>query len=653
MRSPLPTLSQAHLDWSIGDTPRSQRFGDIYFTAGQGLAESRWVFLDGIGVPSIWRDRHRFALGETGFGTGLNFLLTWQAWRESASPGARLDYVAVEGFPLGRDDLARALAAFPELAPLARQLVEHWPGARPGFHRIMLENGRVALTLLMGEAAEMLSRLEGRFDAWYLDGFAPSRNPEMWRPEVLAQVARLSAPGARLATFTAAGEVRRNLQALGFVMEKAPGFGRKRECLRGRMEAPAPVVLDAPWYAPAEPAPAGPVAVIGGGIAGVAAAHALAGYGFSPVIIERHAALAREASGNPAGLFKPHLTASASANARFHSAAFFYAKRLYETLPEDIWHGRGLALLARDAEDAERLRGLAGTEDLAEELEHGIEAPFGGLFFPHAGCIAPSRICEALSQGIATIRAEVASLERIPDGWALRDPAGEIITEAAAVVLANGPETPRLCPSAELPIHANRGQISFVEADGTGPSVALSFGGYATPEVPAPWDGRMHVIGATFGRWPDPADLGWSALSEEDHAHCLDLLRGPLPALAERWQSRIKGGRAALRATTDDHLPLVGPVPDAASYRQDFADLHHGRRPESYPAARWQDGLYVLSGLGSKGFPLAPLAAEILAATMAGAPLPVERDVAQAIHPSRFLVRALRRRPLGKSKRPE
>ncbi|MEQ9361019.1 MAG: tRNA (5-methylaminomethyl-2-thiouridine)(34)-methyltransferase MnmD, partial [Rhodospirillales bacterium] len=266
-KSPLG-LGTARLAWRDG-VPCSAEFGDIYFSPKGGLGEARHVFLDGIGAPDVWRGRPRFTVGELGFGTGLNVLALWDAWRRRAAPDARLHIVSVEGFPLEPGDLAGAHTGFPELAPLAAELRAAYPRRVSGFHRLRLDGGRVALTLLFGPVADMLEKLTACVDAWFLDGFAPRRNPEMWSDAVFRQLARLSAPGARVATFSAAGAVRRGLAAAGFAMAKRPGFAGKLECLAGRLDALPLDDGDAPWYA--APPPLGPgaaVAVIGGGIAG-------------------------------------------------------------------------------------------------------------------------------------------------------------------------------------------------------------------------------------------------------------------------------------------------------------------------------------------------------------------------------------------------
>ena len=216
----------------------SPLYEDLYASAAGGLAETRHVFLGGNGLPERWRGRRRFVIVETGFGAGLNFLATWAAWRESAPSGARLHYLSAEKHPFSANDLAHVTAAWPELADLAGELQRQYPPVVPGFHRLHFDAGRVTVTLLFGDALEMLRQVDARADAFYLDGFAPAKNPEMWTREVFGELARLARSDATLATYTVAGVVRAGLVSAGFSVERREGFGRKREMLVARYAGP-------------------------------------------------------------------------------------------------------------------------------------------------------------------------------------------------------------------------------------------------------------------------------------------------------------------------------------------------------------------------------------------------------------------------------
>ena len=231
------------VEWTDEGAPRSIRFDDVYYSRDNGLAESEFVFLQGNQLPCRWQNwnSRRFCIAETGFGTGLNFLLTWQAWRAAEQPRPELHYLSIEKYPLSTQNIAKALAAWPQLRPLAEQLLAQYPGLVPGQHRLLLEQGKVTLDLWWEDVADALPDLASQrrpfVDAWYLDGFAPARNEAMWHGDVLDAVAALSRPNASFATFTAAGHVRRHLTKAGFSVEKVAGYGSKRECLRGRMHS--------------------------------------------------------------------------------------------------------------------------------------------------------------------------------------------------------------------------------------------------------------------------------------------------------------------------------------------------------------------------------------------------------------------------------
>ena len=212
------------LDWRDGGVPVSRRFDDPYFSLNGGLAETRHVFLAGNDIPA--RLVPGFHVAETGFGTGLNLLAL------AAVAAVPVRFTSFEAYPLAAADLERAHAAFPELAPLAAQLRAGWPGPR-------FRVGLVEAEVILGDARRTLPRWQGRADAWFLDGFSPARNPELWSDPLMAEIGRHTVPGGSFATYTAAGHVRRALAAAGFSVERAPGFAGKRHMSRGWMHQPA------------------------------------------------------------------------------------------------------------------------------------------------------------------------------------------------------------------------------------------------------------------------------------------------------------------------------------------------------------------------------------------------------------------------------
>ena len=628
-------IETAQLDWAQGQGPVSRRFGDVYFSAEDGLAETRHVFLGGCGLPEAWAGKGGFTIGETGFGSGLNFLAAWQSWRKTAPPGSRLHYVSVEGFPLSPADLKRVHEPWPELAELSQALLAVYPLPRPGFHRLLLDSGRVSLTLMLGEALNMLSSLEGRVDAWFLDGFAPSGNPDMWRPEVLDEIARLSAPDARLASFTVAGAVRRRLSEVGFVVDKATGFGRKREMLVARYQgAPGQCRVD-PWYRQAPSSPR-TVAVVGGGIAGCAVAEAFHRRGAVVRLYERNAQLMSEASGNPMGLVMPRLGLEPSPTTRFFLQAYLFAlHRLQEIGGQAGFHPCGVLELARNETVAARHIRLSELDVLPPALMRrvdreeasllaGIPLSSGGLFHASAGWLRPPDYGHALAKGVeAHCGVEVADLEAL---------------NADMVILANARAVRRFAPLSWLPLEIKRGQINLppVTPVSAGLRCVVTYKGYLTPAR----QGR-HCLGATYTNTEEDISCDSTLKDSDSNIKSLEKYIDGLsfPEAGE--------GRASLRCMTPDRVPLAGPAPDFAAYETDYARLRHGDRRASYPPARNHPGLYVLTGLGSRGMVTAPLAAEMLAAQVYGEPWPVEREVANLLHPGRFIIRGLRTRKAG------
>lgn len=587
----MTTDDRSPLDWTDAGQPRSRLYGDIYFSTEDGLAETRAVFLDGCGLPEAWRGRRRFTVAELGFGAGLNILALLDLWRREAPADGWLHVFSVEGHPLTAAEAARALAPWAELEDIAAGLLAQWPGQALGPHRIDLPELRATIDVAVGEVGEALAGWSGKADAWFLDGFSPALNPAMWRDEVMALVAGKSAPGARAATFTVAGAVRRGLADQGFAVEKKPGYGRKLQRLEARL----------PEAGPPPAPPDGVVAVIGAGIAGAALARALRAIGREVRVFDA-AGPAAGASGNPAALVTPRLDAGLGPVARLFAQAFRRAVQLYETQPALVI-ARGVLQLARQDRDPGRFAVIAAsglfepgalavlTPDQASE-RLGDAAP-AALEQAPALIVEPRAVVEAWCGPVET--AGVVRLEPTASGWRLLGRDGETVAEAAQVVVAAGPALRELLG---LPLQMVRGQASWTA--GIAPSVAAAWGGYVAPTR----DGLL--FGATHDRDDEGLDL-----RAEDHRRNLDQLAQALPSLAAAVEARPIEGRASLRAAARDRMPIAGAVPGA-------------------------DGLYVLGGFGSRGFANAPLLAEHVAALASGAPSPLPAPLPALVDPGRL-----------------
>lgn len=649
------------LIWKDGKTPEATAFGDIYFSPEDGVAETSHVFLGGIGAPDVWADKDLFVIGETGFGTGLNFLVAWDLFERTARPGARLHFVSVEGFPLEREDLARALEAFPEFVDKAGELVSVYPPRQSGFHRLVLAGGRVTLTLLYGEISDVLPSADFKADAWFLDGFAPSRNEAMWSGTVFDAVARLSTPGARLATFTVAGFVRRGLEAAGFEVSKREGFGRKRDCLTGCLKRPARVRGMAPWYA--KEVPAGrpkSVAIIGAGISGACLASAFMREGIETHVFEQWDGHAQEGSGNPAAMMNPALSLGRDADAAFRAQAYVHAVTAYDALEASgakVWKTRsGAFQLGNESKDAAMQARLIEESGIPTSWVRAVDAEQaskltgatlkqGGLFVSEGGFLDPDLLCATLLEGAHLhYGAEITRLEHADDGWRLWSN-GDVLFSADCVIFANAMGAVNYPQSDHFPLEANRGQLTLVPAseETSGIKTAISYSGYISPAFEVEEGLTCHLVGATYDR-PDRFDEARATdIRPEDHERNL---AGLHKALGDDFELGNPGnfrGRAAVRCTTKDRLPLVGGVPVAQTYERLYYDVHHGR-DKLYFDGDYHNGLYVMAGFGSRGFQYAPLAAEILAAEILELPQPVPAAVREVMHPARFLMRDLRRK---------
>lgn len=600
----LRTIVPAVLEYKDG-VPYSAAYGDIYHSVDGGAGQAHHVFLQGCGLPGRWAGRARFVVLETGFGTGLNFLATWAAWREDPARPARLHFLSVEKHPFRADDLAALHAQWPQFAALSAELLASWPMAVPGFHRIALDGGRVQLTLMLGDAADCLPQVEADVDAFYLDGFAPDVNVDLWQAGLFGELARLAKPGALAATYTVAAAVRQGLTRAGFTCEKRPGYGRKRHCLAARFEGGA--------SRPGRAAPAR-VAVVGAGVAGAATAHALAARGVGVIVLERAGAVAQGASGNPVGVFRPLVSRDDNRASRLTRATFLHDLRAWAALPGVEWSRCGVLHLAKDAEAAtKQRRALGGTAppeafarwvelDEARELANwAVEAP--GIFYPEAGWVAPASLCRAwLDHPGIRLRTgcTVAGLQATAAGWQLLDEAGTVLAEADAVVLANARDALTLVPGEAWPLHAVRGQITRLPA-GSLPEITrvIAREGYVAPGPEGP------VVGATYEHDDDTAPRTASDLSN------LARLEAILPGAGERLDAAAVSGRASLRATLPDRLPLLG-------------------------ALDGQPGLYVAAGYASRGVVWAGLLGEALSDLVTGQPLPLEADLMRALAPGRF-----------------
>ncbi len=654
------SLHHARLDWNEAGTPVSSEFGDVYFSNDNGLSETRYVFLQQNRLPERFshHDSDSFVIGETGFGTGLNFLATMAVFLEQAplsGNGSRLHFISVEKYPLTQADLRKALAAWPELAPLSQPLIDQWPLPVSGCHRLLFADGRIRLDLWFGDIKEMLPKVPhpatGLVDAWYLDGFSPAKNPEMWTQDLFDDLARLARPDATLSTFTCAGFVRRGLIAAGFAMKKVKGHGSKREMLAGVREGKVPQQSIAPWYA-RPTGREGEVLIIGGGIASAMTALSLVERGRHVTLLCEDGEPASGASGNRQGALYPLLNGEHDALSRFYSLAFGFARNRLLALAKHhpvAFSLCGVTQLGYDDKSAAKLAKMS-QGPFPPELMHplsaveveqvvGLPCDADGVSYPLGGWLCPADLTRAaIREAQASGRLEVvfnAAVTRIAeevDGWRVESQDGRA-WQAPNLVVAAGHKLPALLPFAELPLYPVRGQVSHVPTTArlSQLKTVLCYDGYLTPA-----HNGAHCIGASYGR--NQTDLAYRADEQEQN-------RARLQACVpqQRWPAEVDvsgaQARVGVRCASRDHLPVAGPVARLAA----LADHDVNAPADQQSALPLHAGLYVLGALGSRGLCSAPLCGELVASEICGDPLPLAADLLEALHPARYWVRRLRR----------
>ena len=634
--------------------PFSPDYGDLYHPRSGALEQARHVFLAGNGLPARWSQRPRFVILETGFGLGNNFLATWDAWRSDPQRCERLHFISIEQHPLRRADLA-GLHRGSALEPLATLLVDAWPPLTCNLHRLDFDAGRVQLSLCLGDVSAWLPALVAQVDAFFLDGFAPARNPQMWQARLFKALARLAAPDATAATWSAARLVRDGLASAGFEVTRAAGSGGKRDVTLARF-APRFTPRHAPSRTACNASSDRHALIVGGGLAGCAAAWALAQQGWCSTVLDRHAEPAQEGSGNPAGLFHGIVNAQDGAHARFNRAAALQAQQaVAHTIADDGATGStaGLIRLEIAANDADAMRRVLGTlglpEDYVQALDAEAASALAGLrlhhpawFFPGGGWVDPALLARsflARADAGATWRgrAHVERIERIESGWRLLDANDRVLGEAEVVVLANAGDCLRLLGGPAWPVEAMRGQLTGVA------SSVLRQQGLALPRLPIAGSGYLlpTLGGTTWFGATSQADDADVAVRSADHALNIAQLERLLGRSLE-LDAECLDGRTAWRWRSRDRLPVVGAVPDfdrLEAVLSGSVDLRLDQ-PRFVPR---QPGLFVFSALGSRGITWSALAAQVLAAWVSGAPMPLEADLLDAIDPARFATRALRR----------
>jgi len=661
-----PRIEEASIDWSDTTNPTSKIFGDVYYSRYSGKAESEHVFINGNRLKerfSALAPGSRFTIAETGFGCGLNFLVTWHTWRLFAPKEASLHFVSVEKYPLSSSDLETSHRNWPEFQALTDQIKLQYPPPIEGIHRCQFQEDRVFLTLCFANANDWLQHCSFKSDAWFLDGFNPQQNPQMWNKDLFKLIASHSAESTTLATYTSAGFIRRGLQEHGFNIARAEGFAAKRHMTIGIMGSSSTArecSSAAPKASSGTTASASTITVnqgrakesriivIGSGLAGAMTALSLAKRGFKVQVFEKGGSIASGASGNAQGALYLKLAVDWNPHTKTHLSHYLYARRAYAqllNLPDTVWSPTGVIQLAYDKKEQSRQQKFILHNDYPETIVHpvsaaqasqiaGVKLEHNGLFFPEAGWLCPAELCRHLLQHPFIqlhLNTDIIRIEDDPQGGVCLTDAGEKVHNGEVAILAQGHSDPILINyEPKLPFKAISGQISLLQTSGKSLppyplKTVLCSNGYALPEA----NGNV-VFGATFN--PNSANIEMTSKENQEN---LDKLAGISPQLAEfaKFHQTHLHARKSVRCALPDYLPMIGPLVRLSCTSVPAA----GHSTMTQAIERYAPNIYINTGYGSKGLAIAPLAAEIIADMIEEVPRPIEDNLLHRLSGERFI----------------
>ena len=658
------TIQHAKIHFNQENTPVSDKFDDVYFSNQDGLAETHYVFLEGNQLWERWvnyKEAH-FVIAETGFGTGLNFFAVTTLFREFRqkhpdSPLKRLYFISFEKYPLLLDALQQAHLAYPQFSHLAQHLQQHWLNPIQGCYRFHFDE--TTLDLWFGDVAENLPQLgdymNSKIDAWFLDGFAPSKNPDMWNEQLYQQMFRFTKLQGTFATFTAASAVRKGLENAGFNIKKRKGFGKKRECLSGQKTQEKLTALSTSWFH-SQPAnlKEQDIAIIGGGIASLCTAISLVKRGAKITIYCEDEQTALNASGNKQGAFYPQLSDDNERNIRFYIHAFAYGHQFLQwAIQQQIefeYEFCGVALCAYNEKAESKLNKIAKLNlpsDLYQSLNQtelsekvGLPLPFGGAFIPQGAWLAPRQLVQHAfafleKKGVQIKTSQKATeLSQTENGWQITTAENETFCHEV-VVLANGHKLTEFEQTQKLPLYPVRGQVSQIPTSEKllKLKTVLCYDGYLTPVDQAK---TSHCIGASHVR--DNATREFSLTEQQENQQKIQ------QNIPEEWTKEVDTSgnlaRIGVRCSVRDLTPIIGAVPHFSAQQTQYQNLFNlRRRKQPIEQAENYPNLYLIGALGSRGLTSAPFLGETLASLIYGEPLPMSEDLIHNLMPNRSWVR--------------
>lgn len=670
-------INSAALSWNQDGEPYSNLFDDVYFSSDDGLAESRYVFIEMNTLVTRWQQcqQSHYVIAETGFGSGLNFLAVCETFEQFILDNPthvlkRLYFISFEKYPLRRQDLTNAHARWPQLSRFSARLQANYPSAIAGCHRLnfpLTDKPQAAglpeivLDLWFGDISVTLPQLyypaQGLVDAWFLDGFAPSKNPDMWCEALYKNIARVTKNDATLATFTAAGHVRRGLAAQGFMIKRVKGFGIKREMISATFKRSSLGGSTPNWYHRPQGNNISQVTIVGGGIASAALCLALAKRGIKITLLCQDEQLAQGASGNRQGGFYPLINSQHDFISQLYSQAFFYTKHTLVDLKAQgfAFAGEfcGSLQLAYNQKLVARYQQLVGSGNYPADFVQwlspkqasevaNIMLPHPSLYFPQAGWLCPSQVTKALLQRAQTLsevevkfNSSVSNIFSENDQWILNLQHRQQ-HQTKHLILANGDQINDFTQTKQLPVYRTSGQVTHLDTtEQLSPlSTLLCYKGYLTPN-----NNGEHCIGASFERDKTLNEL--TEIEQRENISKLVECTDNAPWATTLAPDKL-AGKVGVRMSAKDHLPMVGAIPDAVDTVRQYFDLPRGKPAHKYPLAPHFNNLYVIGALGSRGLCSANLLAEILACQLTQQPQPVSQALLNQLNPNRYWIKQLK-----------
>ena len=576
----------------------SKDFEDVYFSADGGWAEKRYVFVEGNELPQRFDDTQKFTVVELGFGLGINFLATLEAFLSKERSGV-LDYVAFELHPFREVDLGVCLRRICPRLDLVGLLIDQLPPLLSGFHRVSLAPN-VNLTLIYGDAAHYIKELDARVDAFFLDGFAPHKNQGLWSPKLVASFRRLAARDATFSTYSSAGDIRRMMTYAGFDVQKKKGFGRKREMLVGRFSEDGRTPKTS----------VNRVSIVGGGVAGVTLAIRLLASGTAVTIFETQNRLLSNTSSNPMPVIRPNLNLDFGPRGQLAWLAYFFAIKCYERIHRVNSIGfnpQGVIQLPKTQDEWEKMKQAALILDLGVDhvrlmppvsLETMTASAMatGGVLFPRAGVLDSPQ--SGLVDAFYRLGGNSCSYSFDLDGKNSSLEDGLFNDSDNPIVIANSHEAHRLLPQIELRLTPIRGQSSAIRRSDRASDVVVCKDGYVASSADLTWISGTHDVNVSDATLKTDDD-------QENLKRFSDILR-----VTNTSQLVVETQWSGVRYATYDRLPLVGRVSNSR---------------------------YAFLGLGSRGFTWSPLMSEVIYSELLGLSSPLERSVTKRLLPTRFV----------------